>query len=328
VKYDLDRYAESIGTASKETFNMEFVMRGIWKKRGLLATVAAMPVVYAMLANAATVETVISGNVSQNGALGGSDQDGLGLFPNLVDSSGNFTGVGTAFTFTYTWDSDVASPFYYSLPEADPVFGISTDSGGPNGVIKSIMLDVGGQQVNFGPDPSFYTLNSYETTQGSGLPSLQSLFRLDDNGSQLYFLAAGNPGQLPTKIGETFSLNDVKQGFPSFAFISLIDSLKRKTEFGFDISSISVSVLGGTSGTGGTGGVGGTGGGTGGGGTGSGTGGGTESGGGTGGIDLGGSGGGTEATDVPVPAALPLMASALAGFGFLSRKRRKAVASK
>jgi hypothetical protein len=264
------------------------------------------------LAQAATMETVVEGIIANATAPDHIDSDGLEFFPNITGEAGNFTGVGKAFTFTFTWDSTLAQQYDYDRPFGDPlsggrqVEGVSTDENAPNSVIKSSILTVNGQSLNFST-PNFFTINQYVDDN-----SQEYLMRFGgtfDPGSTIYFKGAGlDP--LPGSIFDVFSDKTITKGFPSYGYVSLLSN-GLKTEFGFDISSIAVSVLNGTA-TGPS--VGpspgpqpGTGGGT--------------------GIDLGGgSGTGGGAADVPLPAALPLLLSAIGGVFALGRRRSKSAA--
>jgi hypothetical protein len=273
-----------------------------YRPYAIRSAIIGTPLLFAIWANADTLETVISGVVINNETISGADLDELGLIPGLVDENGAFTGAGQSFTFTYTWDADLAAPYFYDHADTDAaprVLGVSTDERAPNGVIKSMTLEVGGKTVNFGPDPDFYTINAYP-----GEAALESLFRNGDD--FIYFKAAGITG-LPERVDIPFSSGGITKGFPSFATISIVNGL-RKTEFGFDIDNISVAALDSVPPTGSIDGA---------------------SGGGgeqpvVGGIDIDGPGTPVTSADVPIPAALPLFALAVGGLAAISRKQRKA----
>jgi hypothetical protein len=282
-----------------------------WSKRvlksAILNATAAAAILCSVhgLAQAATMETVVQGVVANSAGPDHVDQDGLDLFPNLTGTTGNFTGIGKAFTFTFTWDSTLAEQYDYDYAPGNPlvggieVEGVSTDERAPNRIIKSSALTVNGQTVNFST-PNFFTINQYD-----GDRSQEYLMRFGgafDAGSTIYFKGAGiNP--LPSSIFGTFTDRTITKGFPSYGYVSLLNN-GLKTEFGFDISSISVSVLDAvapviTPGIG-------TGGGT-----------GID-------IDKGGTG---NAADVPLPAAFVLLLSALGGITVLGRWRAKTAAA-
>jgi hypothetical protein len=269
-----------------------------YKPYAVRTVVLGTPLVLALWASADTLETVISGAIINNQTISGTDLDELGLIPGLVDENGNFNGAGQTYTFTYTWDADLAKAYFYdraATPDAPRAVGVSTDQSAPAGVIKSVTLEVGGKTVSFGPDPDFYSINALPDEAAH-----ETVFRYGD--SLLYFKAAGLTG-LPEGVDGRFSSGGLPKGFPAFATLSVVDGL-RKTEFGFDIDNISVAALDSVPAP-------------------------VDPNGGetpppdNGGIDIEGPGVPVTSADVPLPAALPLFALAIGGLGALARKKRQ-----
>ena len=275
-------------------------------KSGLLAGAAVVVALSVAQAEAAPMQTTVTGTVASQAGQLHDDQDNLALFPSLVDSSGNFVGVGTSFAFNFIWDSEITADYYYDMP-ASPgvpaVSGISSDALAPSSVVQDASVTIDGQTLNFGGAPSFFTINQYVHDN-----SQEYLFRLDNNfdpGSMIYFKGAGI-APMPGSIFEPFSADAIIQGFPSYGTIHIVQD-GTTTDFGFDIASIAVSLL-------------------------------NDLGGGSTDPETGsGPGGGPVVVldppsdpapaDVPVPAAFPLLASAVAGAFALGRKRRKPVSA-